>query len=471
MNKNRILGLLVMVMFAVSSFAQMTFTFAGGATAKEVEMPDGSMLLQLPAGTDLNSAITGVKVGGNAVEAASVVPNPTTTFITDGEIETFVYDGKAYSFRFIAGEYFTAVMFSDPHVAQDNYSGTSVADMQALVSEILKIGKEGGKEVTFDNAPKGFVPTADIVFCLGDMDKDSESSGNNFKNAMKGFNDAGVPFITIAGNHDLRPDYWHDSDKSAALTALTMSDYIFALNLVREQYTKAAEYGKFKVDGIADSRKELISPGHFSFKFRGVRFYCANNYWFQKPYYAPLYSADSIDVNNMTEEELTALFAFEPYAADGVIDALNSYVEAHTDDASIWVSHYPFYSEANDYNDAYERWWLDQNNAPYAVCYKPVDAASSRFYNGDNDLPKYTTSEGQAIVAKKQKALADIIVKSKNPRHFSGHSHRDDGMDVTATNGTQFRDHTVKPFFEGEVFVVLCKEGVGAIEVKRVYLK
>lgn len=438
-----------MALFAVNSFAQMTFTYSAEAT--ESTLADGSTLVQLPAGTNLNGGIiTGVKINGTAVDAASVAPNPTKTFITDGEIETFVYDGKAYSFRFIAGEYFTAVMFSDPHVAQDNYSGTSVEDMQTLVSEILKIGKEGGKEVAFDNAPKGFVPTADIVFCLGDMDKDSESSGNNFKNAMKGFNDAGVPFITIAGNHDLLPDHWHDKDNDKALNIFTVSQNSTTLNLIKDQYTTAAQNGKFSVETITDGRSDITHPGHFTFMYKGVRFYCANNYWFQKPY--------SVGLSTTY------------YAADGTINALNDYVKAHADEASVWVSHFPFYSEANDYNDAYERWWLDQNNAPHAVCVMPTDAASSEYYNGGTNVA-YTSAEGQALVAKKQKALADIIVKSKNPRHFSGHSHRDDGMDVTATNGTKFRDHTVKPFFEGEVFVVLCKEGVGAIEVKRVYFK
>ena len=465
----RFLGLIAAALLATSAWAQMTFTYADGIAATASEMADGSVLVRLPLGTDLNDGlITGVKINGVSVDATKIIPNPTTTFITEEEIETFVYDGKAYSFRFTLGGYFTAVMFSDPHVAQTNYSGTSVENMQSFVSEILRLGK-GGKTVTFAEAPADYVPTADIVFCMGDMDKDSESEGNNFRNAMKGFNDAGVPFITIAGNHDLRPDYWHDSDNSPALTAFSMSDYIFALDLVKEQYTKAAEYGKFIVDTIADARTELTSPGHFSFMFRGVRFYCANNYWFQKPYYVPPYP--SVDLENTTLEELEEILAsyvLTPYAADGVIDALNSYVEAHADEASVWISHFPFYSEANDWNDAYERWWLDQNNAPHAVCYKPVDAATSKFYNGDNELPKYTTPEGQAIVAKKQKALADIIVKTKNPRHFSGHSHRDDGADVTATNGKTFRDHTIQPAFNRWAFVVLCKEGKGVVEVQRV---
>ncbi|MBQ2003285.1 MAG: hypothetical protein II240_08330, partial [Bacteroidaceae bacterium] len=143
MNKNRILGLLVMALFAVNSFAQtMTFTFAGGAEPTYSEMSDGSFLVQLPAGTDLNAAITGVSVNGTEVDAASVVPNPTETFITEGEIETFVYDGKAYSFRFLAGEYFTAVFFSDPHVDTEDIKNT----LTSQVANIVNMGKEGGKE-------------------------------------------------------------------------------------------------------------------------------------------------------------------------------------------------------------------------------------------------------------------------------------------------------------------------------------
>ena len=443
----RFLGLIAAALLTTSAWAQMTFTYS--TTASESTMADGSTLVQLPAGTNLNGGIiSDVKINGVSINPANVFPNPTSTFITDGEIETFVYNGKAYSFRFIAGQYFTAVFFSDPHVAQDNYSGTSVENMQAFVSEILKLGKEGGKTVTFAEAPAGYVPTTNIVFCLGDMDKDSETSGTNFKNAMKGFNDAGVPFITIAGNHDLLPDHWHDSDNDKALTTLTASQNTTTLNLVKDQYTTAKGYGGFEVETITDGRSGITHPGHFTFMYKGVRFYCANNYWFQKPYSFGFYNA-------------------EYYAADGTIDALNDYVENHANEASVWLSHFPFYSEANDYNDAYERWWLDQNNAPHAVCVMPTDAASSEYYNGGTNVA-YTSEKGHALVEKKQKALADIIVKSKNPRHFSGHSHRDDGADVAATNGTTFRDHTIQPAFNRWAFVVLCKEGEGAIAVQRV---
>ena len=442
-----------MALFAVNSFAQMTFTYSAEAT--ESTLADGSTLVQLPAGTNLNGGIiTEVKVNGTEVDAASVVPNPTKTFITDGEIETFVYDGKAYSFRFLAGEYFTAVMFGDPHVAQDN--GISVADMQTMVANILSLGKEGGKSVTFTAAPKGYVPTADIVICLGDMDKDNETSGTDFTNAMKGFNDAKIPFITITGNHDLVPDIYWDSTDDYGLSYSGCNNNKTALNLVKTQYGKAAGFGGFTVETITDPNcKADVQMGHFTFKYKGVRFYCANNYWFQKPY----------DEGGLFTKSTTT------YAADGTINALNSYVEAHADEASVWVSHYPFYSQANDYNDAAARWWLDQNNAAAdrdPVCLWPVDAASSEFYNGGTPVT-YTSAEGQALAEKKKKALADIIVKTKNPRHFSGHSHKDDGQDVTATNGTKFRDHTIEAAYANrKALVVLCKEGVGVVEVQRV---
>lgn len=446
----RLMSLAAAVLVAISSWAQtMTFTYAGGKTATASEMVDGSWLMQLPAGTDLNSAITGVKVNGTAVDVTKVVPNPTETFITDGEIETFVYDGKAYSFRFIAGEYFTVVMFGDPHVAEG--SGISVADMQSVATNICNLGKEGGKMVTFTNAPKGYVPTADFVICLGDMDKDNETSGTDFTNAMKGFNDAQIPFITIAGNHDLVPDIYWDSEDDYGLSATGCANNETALKLVKTQYGKAAGFGGFTVETITDPNcKADVQMEHFTFKYKGVRFYCANNYWFQKPY----------DEGTLFSKSTTT------YAADGTIDALNAFVEKHKSEASIWISHYPFYSEANADNDASARWWLDQNNLEKGLI--PIDEGDSEFYyNGT--LVGYKSDEGKAIAEKKKKALADIIVKTKNPRHFSGHSHRDDDIEVSATNGTKFRDHTIEKLVSNrKAFVVLCKEGVGVVEVKTV---
>ena len=128
----RLAALAAAAVVAMSSWAQMKITFSGVETT-ESTMTDGSTLVQFSADTDLNSlgSTMSVTIGGESVALTDITPNPTETLITDGEIETFVYDGKAYSFRFIAGEYFTAVMFGDPHVAQS--SGVSVADMQGCL--------------------------------------------------------------------------------------------------------------------------------------------------------------------------------------------------------------------------------------------------------------------------------------------------------------------------------------------------
>lgn len=420
----RFFGLVAAAMLAVNALAQtMTFTYASGVNATASEMADGSWLMQFPAGTDLNNAITGVKVNGTAVDAAAVVPNPTETLITDGEIETFVYDGKAYSFRFIAGQYFTVVMFSDPHVAQDDYDGITVDNMKTFVNNVVNMGKDGGKVVSFNKGPKGFVPTTDIVFCLGDMDKD-KASGDDFKTAIAGFNTAGIPFITMAGNHDLSPDLWDDGSKGVTWGINDGGAYYdgITLDLITAQNNTAAANGGFTINTFTQSGgKVQIKP--FAFTFKGVDFYCGQTYWFQKPY-----------------DEPSMLSAAKFYAPDGVIDALNAYVESaeHKGKAAIWMQHYPF-----NYGSDCDRWWLNQNAE-------------------GNSLDSEVTSAYTTAAQKKDK-LVEIISKTKNPVHFSGHVHS------TATNTySTLTDYTIDNTISMAAYVVLCKEGEGVVEVKEV---
>lgn len=403
----RFIAIIVCALFTMSTWAQtMTFTYAGGATATASEMADGSYLMQLPAGTDLNSAITGVKVNGTAVDATKVVPNPTQTFITEGEIETFVYDGKAYSFRFLAGEYFTAVFFSDPHVDTEAIKNT----LTSQVANIVNMGKEGGKVVTFANAPKGYVPTADIVFCLGDMDEDKEedasSPGQYYKDATAAFNNAGIPFITLLGNHDLAPDYWTGENGDAGLTysilgtgGLNYNNYSFSIveDIIKQATNNGIEDITYMVDSELDCDRQ-IKP--FAFKFKGIRFYVGHTYWFQKPYDEP----------NMRS---SATY----YAADGVVDALDTYVDSHKDEPSVWMQHYPFV-----YGSDCDRWWVDQNDVGRFIM--PTDASSSAYYTSDKPF-----TEGNPDVATKKNKLAEIINKTKSNTetsshvHFSGHVH------------------------------------------------
>ena len=416
---NRLIAFVAATLLATSSWAQMTFTYSAAAT--ESTLADGSTLVQLPAGTDLNSGfITAATVSSESVSLSDITPNPATTLIADGEIETFVYDGKAYSFRFTAGKYFTAVIFSDPHVAQDDYDGITVANMQAFVNNVINMGKEGGKRVTFSKIPK-YVPTADIVFCLGDMDKD-KASGEDFKTATAGFNTAGIPFITMAGNHDLSPDLWDDGSKGVTWGINDGGAYYdgITLDLITTQNNTAAANGSFTIKTFTQSGGAVqIKP--FTFTFKGVDFYCGQTYWFQKPYDKP----------NM-------LSAAKFYAPDGIINALSEHVESRAGKAAVWMQHYPF-----NYGSDCDRWWLNQNAS-------------------GNSLDSEVAS-AYATAAQKKDKLVEIISKTKNPVHFSGHVH------ATATNTySTLTDYTIDNTISNAAYVVLCKEGEGVIEVKEI---
>ena len=437
----RFLGLIAAALLTTSAWAQMTFTYSASAT--ESTMADGSTLVQLPAGTNLNGGfITSVKVGGQPVSLDAITPNPKTTFITEGEIETFVYDGKAYSFRFLAGEYFTAVFFSDPHVDTEDIKNT----LTSQVANIVNMGKEGGKVVTFANAPKGFIPTADIVFCLGDMDEDKEedasSPGQYYKDATAAFNNAGIPFITLMGNHDLAPDYWTGEGGSAGLTYGNTGGSGYndkSIAIVKEHRTQAQNNGISEVNIFKDNALNCdvqIEP--FAFLFKGVRFYVGHTYWFQKPYDKPgMFSSATY------------------YAPDGVINALNTYVESHKNEPSVWMQHYPFV-----YGSDCDRWWVDQNDVGRFIM--PKNASSSAYYTSDKSF-----TEGNPDVATKKNKLAEIINKTKSNTetgshvHFSGHVHSSSTQTYSGIT-----DYTIGQ--PGKAYVVLCKEGVGVLDVQEV---
>lgn len=101
-NNKRFWGICLTVLLAIQGWAQMKFSFTG-IEFTETMLPDGSTLVTFPPGTNLNGLATlGMKaaVGGNSVSLDAITPNPATTLITEDEIETFIYNGKAYSFRF-----------------------------------------------------------------------------------------------------------------------------------------------------------------------------------------------------------------------------------------------------------------------------------------------------------------------------------------------------------------------------------
>lgn len=456
--KKKLLSMCLGLLFCGSAMAQMQILY-DGTPLTTTTLTDGTTLVQFPEEvvfntTDFQNKIS-VTVDGGSVANNAIVPNPATTFITENEIETFVYGGKAYSFRFTAGEYFTVVMFSDPHVDTEDIKN-SVATKTAAMANL---GKEGGRVITFSTLPS-YTAKADLVMCLGDMDQDKpkdngNTNGQYFKDAVKVFHENGIPFITLAGNHDIHPDYFNNGDKGMTWGLNDGGQYYTeqSLNYIKTTYGNAASDGDFTVETINSTTGADNEPGHFTFKYKGVRFYCANNYWWQKPW----------DDNGS-----------KYYSAKSTLDALSTYVDNHSTEASIWVSHFPFRAAGWTTEDASERWWLDQN-------YQGENGAESQSIlpSGDSEYytrASFTTEEGKAVANKKKAYLADIVVKSKNPAHFSGHAHLNHILDVTATNGTKFTDRSVQPItstgesngYAGNAFVVLCKGGVGVVEVQRV---
>lgn len=405
--------LLLACIMPLMAWSQMNFTYSVEPVSQS-KQTDGSTLVTFPAGTSLQGVISGVKVDGKNVSPSLVKPNPTTTLIRDTELETFIYKGKAYTFAFTApedeGKLFKVIIFSDPHIEQGSYDGTAVADMQGYVKKMV-------------------AAKPDIVFCLGDMDQDSEFSGNNFRNAMKGFLDAGIPFITMCGNHDLVPDYWEGGDRGVTWGLGNNGGHnanVKSLDMVTEYLNEAKKHG-VTVDVIRDnvlqSSAQQFNP--FVVTFRGIKFYCGQTFWFQKPYTIP------------------SLFRQATYwAPDDVINSLSTYVKAHAGEPSVWMQHYPLVAGSDC-----DRWWLSE-------C-KP------------GTIPPYNGTAYATPRAMKLK-YTQLMNLTRNPVHFSGHTHN---FGQNTYEG--ITDYTAAGMgrVPGAAYVVTCQEGVGVIKVEQASFK
>ena len=343
-----------------------------------------------------------------------------------------------------ADNYFTAVVFSDPHVAQEGHDGGSVDTYKAYCDAIVNLGKSGGKHYQFSALP-GYTPKADIALCLGDMDKDSESKGKEFKQAFHKLNAAGIPFITMLGNHDAVPDYWGGENPDKGLTWGPTSGSAcndVAMNIVRAQVDTAIRHGISDVEWITDgSNHTQLSP--FTFTFQGVRFYCGQTYWFQKPYDKPKYAWS------------TATY----YAPDGVIKALENMVEKHAAEPSVWMQHYPFV-----YGSDCDRWWLDQNDKGK---YIPT-TDTSEYGTHITNLGAFSSDPtALAYATKKKDKLAELIKRTKNAVHFSGHVH---SYGEYTYQGVRDYSVAAPAISKGGMFLVLVSKTEGVVEVKKIDL-
>ena len=436
--------------------AQMTFTLEGipyGGVAERNSK--GFTTVTLPAGTDLSGLITAVAVDGSPVDAAAVTPNPTTTKLNYGELKVFTYDNKAYGFRFEEDVWFCGVFFSDCHINQGSgHDGTSASDMTTIMNHIINMGKDPNYTPTFTAAPN-LVPKTSIIFCTGDIDQDKGNDNNDGKHTaflnctaeIAKF--AGIPFIFIAGNHDISPDYWSDGSKGVTYGGSGGSN---ADDKTISAITENNSY--WNNAGVFDENIQYFTggsgawqPKHFTFKFKDVRFYCSNCYWFQKPYNKP-----------------GLLSSATYYAPDGIISALNTFVESHTDEASVWMQHYPWLA-GSDCN----RWWLDQNESGnYITSSNSSSYGSSTSGIAYNDATSANTLKKDPLSAIMMKAAGKV---AGEVQHFSGHYHRfyDATYTSTVNSDNKVHDYTVAaPGNTGQAknaFVVLFKRGEGVKEV------
>ena len=450
--------LLLMCLPLMSAMAQMTFTL-NGLTYGDVAEKDskGFTTVTLPAGTDLSGLITTVSIDGQPVDASKVTPNPTTTKINYGELKVFTYNNKAYGFRFEEDVWFCAVFFSDCHINQGSgHDGTSQADMATIMTNILNMGKDGTKKVNFTTeGAMNLVPKTSIVFCLGDIDQDKGDDGSsgthdNFLDCTAELaKTAGIPFIFIAGNHDISPDYWNDESKGVTYGGSGGSH-------ADDQTISAIKNNNTYWNGqsVFDENIQYFTggngawqPSHFTFKFKNVRFYCSNCYWFQKPYNKP-----------------GLLSSATYYAPDGIIDALNTFVDNHKDEASVWMQHYPWLAGSDC-----DRWWLDQNdNGNYITASGTSAYGSSTSGIAYNDATSANTLKKDPLSAIMMKAAGKVDGKVQ---HFSGHYHRFDDRTYTSTvaSDNKVHDYTVaapgNTSQTNNAFVVLFKRGEGVKEV------
>ncbi len=454
MKKRLVTTVLLMWMLLATAGAQMTFTL-NGVTYNDVAERDskGFTTVTLPAGTNLSGLITAVKVDGTNVNAGDVTPNPMATTINYDELKVFTYDNKAYGFRFVEDVWFVGVFFSDCHINQGSgHDGTSQDDMTTIMNNIIAMTPKS--PFSFAAAPH-LVPKTSIIFCTGDIDQDKGDNGSsgthdNFLNCTaKLAKEAGIPFIFIAGNHDISPDYWNDGSKGVTYGSSGGS------NADDQTITAIKNNNSYwNGRGVFDEGIEYFTggsgawqPNHFTFKFKDVRFYCANCYWFQKPYNKP-----------------GLLSSATYYAPDGIISALETFVNNHTTEASVWMQHYPWLA-GSDCN----RWWLDQNESG-----NYITSSNSSNYGSSTSGISYNNEE-KANTLKKD-PLSDIMMKAAGRtdgkvQHFSGHYHRFDDRTYnnTTNNGSSVHDYTVaapgNSSQTNNAYVVLFKRGEGVKEV------
>lgn len=244
--------------------------------------------------------------------------------------------------------------------------------------------------------------------------KPRKVTGNTtFETALNAFNTAGIPLILSPGEIDLA------SAANADGKTLNTETYAIMTRALTEAQTHGVSDVNRFTNGQSTSTQLQAQP--FAFQFKGVRFYNGQSNWF----YEPMYNSGS---------------TYRWIVPDAIYTSLQTYVNSHKAETSIWMQHLPMSASDAD-------WYT-----------------SKATYNATNISRTATSAYNSA--AKRRSALSTLISSTAHAAMFSGHA------DNYADNNynSQFHDYTVPNLNNtpGDVLIVLMKAGTGVVEVKRV---
>ncbi len=377
------------------------------------------------------------KVNYKIEKGATISPEPDLSIWPENERKEFVITRdngscSTIAYRWIRDDFFTMVVLGDPEYDMRNYS-LNGGEIKSYVGRLLKLKER--KELYFEPyAGLKIKYDPSLVLIVGDINMDnSKDEGEEFMQVFGALYNAGIPCIAIAGNHDWQPYHWGDlSDYQ------DKNDYGYTLNgsMNNDRTLKMIDRSIAESEklGITDVHRFLSTDyGHsyrevspFVFRFKGIRFYCGQCYWFQQWY------------------QEVGLFPTRPamfYNTDEIIEDLEQRIDyAWAKEPAVWLQHYPLTDQ--------KEWWHDRQGFS-------MDSAANK--------SKWQTYE------EKLEVLKNLIYKTTNPVFFAGHTHQ--SANYTHTNGSlKFEEWVTGYFHDRWVYVVLLKENYGVVDVKKIQL-
>lgn len=417
-----------------AAYSDVSMTMTVGGQSPRYELTDGSRVVFIPTTSSVaasSAVLTSIGSG------AKISPDPTTVTFADGTPVTFTVtaeDGvttKTYKYYVTLDDWFTAVVIGDPEEEMTRSTSEGGDGVQNTYDNVYKyftnmVTMATTQKFEYDKYP--FIkPLTSIVFSLGDCDTD-RSDHTNIKKIFNQVTAAGIPLITLFGNHDWDPEEWGDGSYGFTSTGNTINKA--TVSMVKSYVTTSSGL----TNGISDvtyftTSSGDVQPSPFTFKYKGVQFFMGESYWFQCPY---------------TGHYLLGAQTSDPtfYAPDEIITSLQNYITNNSigNVPSVWMQHYPIGCE--------DRWWMNQDasgNAPFSA--------------------SLTTSYSTAT--SKRDEYKSLIRQTKNPVHFSGHVHTQSVASYTGATPYIY-DYVCSYGGKGGAYIVLLRSSEGFKEAKNV---